>query len=84
VIADLTDPSSVPHELATILPQCIVPVQPVLLQGKQEYALLADLRRRYDWLLPTLHYQDTGNLLASLKEHIIEPAEQKAQELEKR
>lgn len=37
--------------------------------------------RRHNWVLPTFRYQDTADLLASLKERIIEPAEQKAMEL---
>jgi Pentapeptide repeats (8 copies) len=84
IIIDLTDPSSAPHEIATIVPQCIVPVQPLLLQdaSRDEYAMFSDLRRRYHWVLPTYHYLDTPSLLASLKEHLIIPAEQKAQELE--
>jgi pentapeptide repeat protein len=88
IIVDLTDPSSAPHELATIIPQCIVPVQPLLLQdhtkSRHEYAMFHDLRRRYDWVLPTHPYQDTKSLLASLKKCVIAPAEQKAKELEKR
>ena len=40
--------------------------------------------RRHPWVLPTFRYEDTADLLASLKEHIIEPAELKARELEKR
>lgn len=32
IIADLTDPSSVPHELATVVPSTVVPVQPILLE----------------------------------------------------
>ncbi len=91
IIVDLTDPSSAPHEVATIVPHCIVPVQPLLalqpliIEGRtverREYAMFQDLRRRHDWVLPTFRYQDTADLLASLKEHIIEPAEQKAKEL---
>ena len=94
VIVDLTDPSSAPHELATIIPHCIVPVQPFLtlqplfVEGKaierREYAMFQDLRRRHHWVLPTFRYKDTADLLASLKEHVIEPAEQKAQELAQR
>jgi hypothetical protein len=94
IIVDLTDPSSVPHEVATIIPQTVVPVQPLLtlqslnVDGKvierREYAMFEDLRRRYHWVLPTFRYEDTADLLASLQEHIIEPAKQKAQELEKR
>jgi len=34
IIADLTDPSSVPHELATVVPSTIVPVQTILLNGQ--------------------------------------------------
>src|SRR5260370_12476285 len=91
IIVDLTDPSSAPHEVATIIPHCVVPVQPLLtlqpliIEGKaverREYAMFQDLRRRHPWILPTFRYQDTADLLASLKEHIIEPAEQKAKEL---
>ncbi len=94
IIVDLTDPSSAPHEVATIIPQTVVPVQPLLtlqsliVEGKaverREYAMFEDLRRRYHWILPTFRYQDTADLLASLKEHIIDPAEQKAKELAKR
>jgi uncharacterized protein YjbI with pentapeptide repeats len=94
IIVDLTDPSSAPHEVATVIPQTIVPVQPLLtlqpliVEGKaverHEYAMFEDLRRRYHWVLPTFRYQDTADLLASLQEHIIDPAERKAQELAKR
>src|SRR5260370_4468461 len=88
IIVDLTDPSSAPHEVATIIPHCIVPVQPLLLQDevkpRHEYAMFNDLRARYHWVLPTYQYQDISSLVASLKESIIVPAEHKAQELAKR
>jgi len=32
IIVDLTDPSSAPHEVATVIPQTVVPVQPILSQ----------------------------------------------------
>ncbi len=91
IIVDLTEPSSAPHEVATVIPQTVVPVQPLLalqpliVDGKaverREYTMFEDLRRRYHWVLPTFRYQDTVDLLVSLKEHIIEPAEEKAKEL---
>ncbi|HEU5380510.1 MAG TPA: pentapeptide repeat-containing protein [Ktedonobacteraceae bacterium] len=86
IIVDLTDPSSAPHEVATIIPHCVVPVQPLLLLGKNrhEYAMFQDLRRRYDWVLPTYHYTDVHGLLAALQENIIAPAEEKAKELERK
>jgi hypothetical protein len=33
VIADITEPRSIPHELATIVPDLAVPIQPLLLKG---------------------------------------------------
>jgi hypothetical protein len=84
IIADLTDPSSIPQELQAIIPTLAVPVQPILLEGKQEYAMFVDLLKTYHWVLPVHFYRDQVNLLATLKEHVIDPAEQKAQELAKR
>ena len=91
IIVDLTDPSSAPHEVATVIPYTVVPVQPLLSQeplvidGKlverREYVLFEDLRRRHHWVLPTFRYQDTAEFLASLQAQIIAPAEQKAREL---
>jgi Pentapeptide repeats (8 copies) len=88
IIVDLTDPSSAIHEVTSIIPLCIVPVQPLLLHDvanpRYEYAMFQDLRARYHWVLPTYQYRDISSLLSTLKEHVIEPAEQKAQELAKR
>src|SRR5713226_1613069 len=88
IIVDLTDPSSVPHEMATIIQQCIVPVQPILLwddaQPRHEYVMFHDLRTRYHWVLPTYQYKNITSLLVSLKERVIDPAEQKTKELAER
>jgi hypothetical protein len=35
IIADLTDPSSIPQELQAIIPSVRVPVQPLLLEGRR-------------------------------------------------
>ena len=84
IIADLTDPSSIPQELQAIIPTLAVPVQPVLVEGKREYAMFVDFLKTYHWVLPTHYYRDQADLLATLKEQVIEPAEQKAQELASR
>ena len=84
IIADLTDPSSIPQELQAIIPTLAVPVQPVLLEGKREYSMFVDFLKTYHWVLPIHYYTDQANLLVTLKEHVIEPAEQKAQELDER
>jgi hypothetical protein len=81
VIADLTDPSSVPHELATLVPGTPVSVQPVLLEGQREYAMFVDLKRRYHWVLEPYCYASRERLIADLSEEVIVPAEAKAREL---
>jgi len=42
IIADGTDPKSIPHELATIVPTTMVPVKPILLASEREYAMFRD------------------------------------------
>jgi hypothetical protein len=80
VIADVTDPSSVPHELAMVVPTTRVPVQPVLLEGQREYAMFADLRL-YPWVLEPYRYASPERLITDLRERVILPAEAKAREL---
>jgi hypothetical protein len=81
IIADLTDPSSVPHELAMVVPGTPVAVQPVLLEGQREYAMFVDLRIRHHWVLDPYRYASPDRLIADLREHVIVPAEAKAREL---
>jgi hypothetical protein len=78
IIADLTDPSSVPHELMSFvrdLPS--VAVQPIILKGQEPYAMFENLQR-YSWVLPTYEYECEKTLIASLQDMIIGPAEAKA------
>jgi hypothetical protein len=81
IIADLTDPSSIPYELATVVPTTPVPVQPILLSGCSEFAMFPDLRRRHHWVLPTHRYDTPGQLIADLDTRVIRPAESKVLEL---
>ena len=80
IIADLTDPSSIPYELA-VHATTPVPIQPILLSGNAEFAMFVDLRRRYGWVLPTQAYDDLRQLIAELGERVIRPAEDKVAQL---
>jgi len=80
IIADITDPSCIPYELATIVPHTKVPVQAIILDGKHEFAMFNDLLD-YRWVLPPYRYQSEETLLASLNERVIAPAEAKVIEL---
>jgi hypothetical protein len=83
IIADLTDPSSIPHELAMIVPFLrTTPVRPLRLVGSGGYSMFDDFRPSYPWVLDTHEYQDSASLIASLAE-VIAPAEAMAEELRK-
>jgi uncharacterized protein YjbI with pentapeptide repeats len=80
VIADITDPKSIPQELMKIVPSLpSVPVQPLLLASKREWAMFRDLRR-YPWVLEPVRYKNLSGLLANFEKSVIAPAERKAQE----
>ena len=84
IIADITDPRSIPQELAFIIPNLpSVPVQPLLFSSQREYSMFEHFTR-FPWVLPIYRYTDQISLLQSLKEKVLDPAEKKAQELTKR
>jgi hypothetical protein len=85
IIADLTDPSSIRQELQAIIPSVRVPVQPLLLEGSSLYSMFKDFDPQdYHWVLPVYRYKEPEQLLATLAENIIAPAEGKVKALEYR
>jgi uncharacterized protein YjbI with pentapeptide repeats len=82
IIADLTDPKSIPQELHAIIPNLqLVPVQPLLhTSAQKEYAMFEDFQR-YPWVLETYWYNAFEEAIASLKNKVIAPAEAKARAL---
>ena len=84
VVADITDPRSIPQELTTIVEKLpSVPVQPILLTSTKEYGMFEHFKS-YPWVLETYYYNDKLELLNSLGTKVIVPAEQKIKELTKR
>jgi len=84
VIADITDPKSIPQELGSIVPTLpSVPVQPLLQIGYQPWGMY-DHIKRYPWVLPLFEYENTKELLQDLESKVIAPAEEKAKELTRR
>jgi uncharacterized protein YjbI with pentapeptide repeats len=80
IVADLTDPSSIPHELATVVPYLrSTPVQPLRLRGSAGYTLFDDLKV-YPWVLEVYQYESGGSLISEL-DQALAPAEQKVLEL---
>jgi hypothetical protein len=83
IIADLTDPSSIPKELEAIVPSLAVPVQPLLEGSSRPYAMFKDYWK-YECVLPVYRYDGLEPLLATLVEKVIAPAEGKIKALAER
>ena len=81
IIADLTEPSSLPKELEAIVPTLAVPVQPVMEGVTRPYAMFPDYWK-YSWVLKVYRYENLEGLIAALGDKVIAPAEGKVQELE--
>ena len=85
IIADLTDSSSIPYELGTIVPLLsTTPVLPIKQKGSAAgFSMFDNLRKNYDkWVLPTQEYLDGPSLVATLPE-LIKPADNLAESFRK-
>jgi len=81
IIADITQAKSIPQELQAIVPNLpSVPVQPLLLTSEREYGMFEHFWR-YPWVLDTYYYDNLDEVLASIEEKVISPAEVKVREL---
>lgn len=80
IIADLSEPSSLPKELESIVKDIAVPVQPIIEENDRPYAMFSDYWK-YHWVLKVYRYPDKTTLIESLKTNVIEPAETKENEL---
>jgi len=80
IIADITDPKSIPQELASVVPNFpSVPVQPLIQKGSEPWRMY-DHIKRYDWVLPIYVYRNQRSLLKQLAAQVIGPAETQAKQ----
>jgi uncharacterized protein YjbI with pentapeptide repeats len=83
IIADLTDPSSIPRELATIVPFLrTTPLLPLRQASTPSYSMSDDLVQSYPWVMQTYIYEDTRSLIAEL-DKVVKLAIDKAKSLRK-
>jgi len=81
VIADVTNPKSSPLELQATVPDYQIPFVPIIQEGEYPFAMMVDLQKKYDWVLETIAYKDSDQLIRILKKGIIDRAMQKHDEL---
>ena len=83
IIADITDPKSIPQELSQIVPNMTsLPVQPIILAGHSEYGMFEHFQR-YPWVLETIEYLDDNDVKQNVLDKIISSCEKKIIELRK-
>lgn len=81
VVADLTDPASVPQELTTIIPRLLsVPIRPLLFGDASGWTMFSDFLR-YPQVIAPLHYADDLSLISMVDSEVIAPAEAKVRDL---
>lgn len=82
VIADLSDPRSIPAELQAIVPQFpSLPVVPIIEATQREYPVSDHILRRPSVVTPIVRYHDPADLLAILEKQVVSPAELRYREL---
>jgi hypothetical protein len=82
VIADLSDPKSVPAELQAIVPQFpSLPVVPIIEASQREYPVSDHILRRESVVKPVVRYRNVKDLLAVLDDEVLAPAEALYEEL---
>lgn len=80
VVADLTEPASIPKELEAIAPRVAVAIQPLIQGDEQTYSMFTDYWK-YDWVLELRRYPDESALMAEFDTIVTAAAEAKAIEL---
>jgi uncharacterized protein YjbI with pentapeptide repeats len=81
VIADITNPRSVPLELQAAVPDYMVPFVTILQRGQPAFGMFDDLPRKYHWALPLLEYNSAETLLAGFERNVVDPALEKLEEV---
>ncbi len=81
IIADITSPKSIPQELTSIVPNNpSLPVMPILKKGSKPWSMFGHIKK-FPWVLAIHRYRDLDDLMATLKEKVIAPAEAKVLEV---
>ena len=85
VSADLTDARCLLQELQAIVPGLpSVAVRLLIKKSEHEYGMLDFIRRYRSVVENTYEYEDVEEVIASIKEKVIGPAEAKVKELRQR
>lgn len=83
IVADLTDPSSLPKELEAIVPTVAVPLLPLLQEGNEPYAMFSDYWK-YSWVLDIVRYSTVHELRKHFDGRVMDPVERAVRDMAER
>ena len=84
IIADITEPRSIPQELQRVVPDLpSVPVQSLIHSDFNEWGMFRDFFD-YSTVLAPYRYDNVEELCGALSDHVIAPVERKAGEIARR
>jgi hypothetical protein len=81
VIADISNPHSVPLELQATVPDYMIPFVVIKQRGLASFSMFDDLPRKYHWVLSLLDYDTADTLLATFDDNVVASALQKLDEI---
>lgn len=80
VVADLTNPKSIPLELQALVPDYAIPFVPIQHESDEPFSMSGDLKK-YHWVLPPVRYNTTDQLLRGFEAAVVRRALKKHDEL---
>jgi len=80
IVADLTDPASLPKELEAIVPRLAVPLLPMIERGHQPYAMFSDYWK-YSWVAQMYTYRGKADVARNFDARIVKPAERVSRDI---
>jgi hypothetical protein len=80
VIADITNPKSIPQELKATVSDFQIPFLPIVQKGEDVYSMF-EFPNNYQWVLKILQYDNKNDLMKRFNEEIIEKALLKEKEI---
>ncbi|MCK4558641.1 MAG: pentapeptide repeat-containing protein [Calditrichia bacterium] len=82
IIADISEPKSIPLELQVTIPNFNIPYIPIIQEGQKPFSMFNDLQTKYNWVLAPITYKDINELINNFKKGVLKRAEEKYQEIQ--
>ncbi len=81
IVADLSNPKSIPLELQSIVPNYQIPVVPIINDNQEPFSMFVDLTNKYNWVLSVAKYKNIEDIRKKFKSVILDRALNKQNEL---